>query len=81
MNIKPFKIIISQAPVEGALRAHHKNDLAGRDRRANYSGPELGNMKDLTRKALNLPFEDISFANSADIKVNATELGIHIAGG
>jgi hypothetical protein len=36
-------------------------------------------MKDLTRKALNLPFEDLSFANFADSKVHATELGIHIA--
>jgi hypothetical protein len=26
---------------------------------------------DLTRKALNLPFEDLSFANFADSKVNA----------
>jgi hypothetical protein len=53
--------------------------LAVCDPRANYRGPELANIKDLTRKALNLPFEDLSFANSADIKVNATELGIHIA--
>jgi hypothetical protein len=36
-------------------------------------------MKELTRKALNLPFEDLSFANFADSKVNATKLGIHIA--
>ena len=54
---------------------------SGRDCRPNYGGPELANRKDLTRKALNLPFEDPSFANSADIKVNATELGIHIADG
>jgi hypothetical protein len=32
---------------------------------------------DLTRKALNLPFEALSFANFADSKVNATRLGIH----
>jgi hypothetical protein len=53
--------------------------LAGCDHRANYGGPKLANMKDLTRKALNLPFEYLSFANSTDIKVSATELGIHIA--
>ena len=34
---------------------------------------------DLTRKALNLSFEDLSFANFADRKVNATKLGIHAA--
>jgi len=34
-------------------------------------------MKDLTRKVLNLPFDDLSFANFADSKVNATKLGIH----
>ena len=34
---------------------------------------------DLTRKALNLPFEDLSFANFADSKVNATKPGIHTA--
>jgi hypothetical protein len=36
-------------------------------------------MKDLMRTTLNLPFEDLSFANFADSEVNATELGIHIA--
>jgi hypothetical protein len=45
----------------------------------NYGGPELANMKDLTRKALNLPFEKLYFANFADSKVNATKLGIHMA--
>ena len=30
----------------------------------------------LTRKARNLPFEDLSFANFADSKVNATKLEI-----
>ena len=34
---------------------------------------------DLTRKALNLPFGDLSFANVADRKVHATKPGIHIA--
>ena len=34
---------------------------------------------DLTRKALNLPFEDLSFANVADRKVNATKPGIDTA--
>jgi hypothetical protein len=34
---------------------------------------------DLRRKALYLPFEELSFANFADGKVNAARLGIHTA--
>jgi len=62
MDIRRFNIKISQAQVEGALRAHKKTIWP-----------------DVTRIALNLPFEDLSFANFADSKVNATKLGIHIA--
>jgi hypothetical protein len=29
--------------------------------------------------SINLPFQDLSFANSADIVVNATDPGIHTA--
>ena len=36
-------------------------------------------MKDPMRKVLNLPFEDLSFVNFADSKVNATKLGIYMA--
>jgi hypothetical protein len=35
--------------------------------------------RDLTRKALHLPFEDLSFVNFADSKVNATKPGIYTA--
>ena len=79
MNIRRFNIKISQAQVEGALRAHKKTIWPAVITGQTMADQNLPSMKDLTRKALNLPFEDLSFANFADSKVNATKLGIHIA--
>jgi len=73
MNSRRFNI--SQAQVDDAS----KKRFGCRDRRANDGGPQLTHRPDLARQALNLPFDDISFANSAAIKVNATKLGIHTA--
>ena len=55
------------------------DDLVGCDHRANYGGPKLANYEGSTRKALNLPLEDLFVANFAELQVNATEPGIHMA--
>ena len=75
MNIKPFKI--SQSQLDDLHERIKKSIWPAVITGQNYGGPELANMKDLTRKALKLPFEDLSFANFADSKVNAIKLGIH----
>jgi len=79
MNIKPFKIKISQTQVDDLHERIKKNIWPAVIPGQNYGGPELAKIKDLARKALNLPFQDLSFANFADIAVNATDLGIHTA--
>ena len=45
----------------------------------NDVGPELATINDLARKALDLPFQELSFVNFTDIAVNATDPGIHTA--
>ena len=48
-----------------------KNDLPGQ----NYGGPEL----DLARKAFNLTFQGLSFANFTSMKIDASDLGVSAA--
>jgi len=79
MNIKPFKIKISQSQVDDLHERIEKTIWPAVISGQNYGGPELAKIKDLARKALHLPFEDLSFANFADSKVNATKPGIHTA--
>ena len=45
----------------------------------NYGNPGLATIKDLVRKALNLPFQDLSFANFTGMKFDASDLGANAA--
>jgi hypothetical protein len=79
MNIKPFHIKIPQSRLDDLHERIKKTIWPPVIPGQNYGGPELATIKDLARKALHLPFQDLSFANFTDIAVNATDLGIHLA--
>lgn len=79
MNIGLFRINISQSQLDDLQERIKKTIWPAVIPGQNYGGPEFATMKDLAKKALNLPFQDLSFANLADIAVNATDLGIHTA--
>ena len=79
MAIKRYHIKIPQKQLDDLHALIKKTIWPSVIAGQNYGGPKLANMKDLTRKALNLPFENLYFANFADSKVNVTKLGIHMA--
>ena len=79
MNSKPFRIKISQAKPDDLHERIKKTIRPPVIPGQNYGGRELVPMKYQARKALNLPFQDLSSANFEDIAVNATDLGIQTA--
>jgi hypothetical protein len=79
MAIKRFHIKIPQKQLDDLHERIKKTIWPSVIPGQNYGGSKLANLKDLTRKALNMPFENLYCANFADSKVNATKLGIHIA--
>jgi hypothetical protein len=79
MNIKQFNIKIPQAQIDDLHECIKKTIWPTVISGQNYGGPQIDNRQELARKALSLPFQDLFFANFADIVVNATDLGIHTA--
>jgi hypothetical protein len=79
MNINPFKIKISQAQVGDLRERIEKTIWPAVISGQSYADPQIDHMKDLARKALELPFQDLSFANFANTAFNAIDLGIHTA--
>lgn len=79
MNIKLFRINISQLQLDDLHESIKKTIWPAVISGQNYGGPQIDNRQELARNALSLPFQDLFFANFADIVVNATDPGIHTA--
>jgi hypothetical protein len=79
MNIKPFRINISQSQLDDLHERIKKTIWPAVIAGQNYGGPEPATIKDLARKALNLPFQDLSLANFTAMKIDASDLGVNAA--